>query len=323
MKNGLLGTALLCAMGVLGGRAVAAEYPARPVLLVIPFAPAGSTTLVFRAMSERLTENLGQQLVILSKPGGAATIGMNQVAKATPDGYTLGVATLSFAANPPFLGKEMPFDTAKDFVAVSMVSRLPMVAAVNPKVPVRSIKDLIALAKAHPGEINYGSAGIASSGHLGGALFELMAGVRMTHIPYATTNSMEGLVGGQHQLQISPVPSLLQFIKNKQIIAIGVTTLKPDPSLPGVPPIADTVRGYEAYEWSGIVAPRGTPQPVINKMQQAIVKTLQDAEVRQRIENMGAQVVGSTQPEFAAFIKNELVKWDKVFAALRANGSLK
>ncbi len=316
--------AALCVLGAYGGQAGAADFPAKPVLLVIPFAPAGSTTLVFRVMAQKMSEGLGQQIVILSKPGGAATIGMNQVAKATPDGYTVGAATLSFTANPPFMGDKMPFNTEKDFVAVGMVSRLPMVLAINPNVAARSMKELIALAKSKPNVLNYGSAGIASSGHLGGALFELEAGIKMTHIPYSTTSSMDGLVGGQHQVQVSPVPSLLQFIKAGRILALGVTTLQPDPSLPGVPTIADSgLPGFEAYEWSGIVAPRGTPQAVIKRLESEIVKTLKDPDVKQKIEAMGARLAGGTQAELADHIKRELPKWAKVFKELRANGSIK
>ena len=314
--------AVLCTMSIHGGYACAAAFPTRPMLLVIPFAPTGSTTLVFHAMSQKLSENLGKQVVILSKPGGAATIGMNQVAKATPDGYTLGVATLSFAANPSFMGDQMPFNTEKDLVPVTLVTRLPMVLTIHSTVPARSVKELIALAKAKPGALNYGSAGIASSGHFGGALFELMAGIKMTHVPYSSSGSAAGLVGGQTQLQISPIPSVLSFVKSGQLLALGVATLKPDPTLPGVPPLADSVPGYEAYEWSGVVVPAGTPDEVISRLQREIVKTLKDPDVTRRIENFGAQVVGSTQQEFAAHIKKELAKWAKVTTAIKASGSL-
>ncbi|MFM9970915.1 MAG: Bug family tripartite tricarboxylate transporter substrate binding protein [Burkholderiales bacterium] len=314
-----LAMALAVAGSLIAAIACAQGYPNKPVQLVVPFAPTGSTSLVFRAMAPVLAEKLGQQLVILNRPGGAATIGMAVVAKSAPDGYTLGVATLSFAANPPFMVGQMPFDTEKDFAAVSLVTRLPMVLTINPGVPARSVKELIALAKVKPGALNYGSAGIASSGHLGGALFEMMAGIQMTHIPFSSTGSATGVVAGQTQLQIAPIPSSLSFIQSGKMIALGVSSLKPVSTLPGVPAIAETgIPGFEAYEWSGIVAPVGTLAAIIARLQKDIAATLADAEVGKRIEGIGAQTVGSTADEFDRFLKKELGVWAKVAAAIQA-----
>lgn len=312
------GLALLATCTVMGGNALAQSYPTKPVQLIIPFAPGGSIDITFRAIGPGLSERLGQPMVVLNRPGGAATIGMREVAKAAPDGYTLGAASLAFAANPPFMVGKMPFDTEKDLVPVTQVARSALAFLVNAEVPARTVRDFIALAKSKPGVLNYGSVGMASSGHLATALFESLADIKMTHVPY-TTGPLPALVANQIQLQLGPIPSSMPFIKAGKLFPLGVTSLTPDPSLPGVPTVAETVPGFEVSEWPGIVAPAGTPGAVINRIQQDVARVLADPEVRKRLAAVGSEPVGSTPEEFGRFIRKELTTWAKVAAYVLAD----
>ena len=294
-------------------------YPNRPVQMVLPYVAGSSTDVVFRILAPKLSEFLGGTVVIVNKPGGAATIGMNQVAKAAPDGYTLGIPTLSFAANPYFMGKEMPFDTEKDFLPVSLVTRTPLVLTINSEVPAKNVKELIALGKAKPNSLNYGSAGIASSGHLAGAMFASMAGLTMTHIAYGATGSSPGLAAGQTQLQIAAIPSSLPGINSGRAIALAVTTARRVPTMPNVPTIAEAgIPNFEMYEWAGVLAPAGTQRAIIDKLHQAIVKTVADPNVKERLEGISVLVAGTTAEEFDRHIKRELLVWSKIVAEIKA-----
>lgn len=298
---------------IAAGSASAQSYPTKALRVVIPFAVGGSTDVVFRILAPRLSEALGQQVVVDNRPGGAATIGMDMVAKSPADGYTMGVANLSFGANPFILSK-MPFDTEKDLVPVSLVTLVPMVLSVHPSIPARSVKELIAIAKAKPGSLNYGSAGNASANHLATELFTYMTGAKMTHVPYKGGGpAVVSIVGGETAILFATIPSALPHFRSGRLIGLGVSTLKRDPTLPNIPTIAEAgVPGYEVYEWQGVVVPTGTPSAVIGKLHQEIVRILAIPEVKERVEGVGAHVVGSTPEELAAFIKKELATWSKV-----------
>lgn len=315
-----LGFMLLGAGCILAGEAAAQAYPTKPVQMIVPFAPGGSIDITFRVIGPGLSERLGQSVVVVNRPGGAATIGMAAVAKAAPDGYTFGAASLAFAANPPFLAGKMPFDTEKDLVPVTQVAKSALAFLVNAEVPARSVKEFIALAKAKPGVLNYGSVGVASSGHLATALFESLSGTRMTHVPY-TSGPLPALVANQIQLQLGPIPSSMPFIKAGKLFALGVSSLAPDPSLPGVPTVAETVPGFEVSEWPGIVAPAGTPPAIINRIHSEVVRVLADGEVRKRLADLGSVPVGSTPDEFGKFIRKELNTWAKVAAEVLAKST--
>ncbi len=306
-------SALLSVLFVHAGASVAQSYPNRPIRIIVPFAAGGSTDVVFRILAPRLSEGLGQQVVVDNRPGGAATIGMDMVAKSPPDGYTLGVANLSFGANPFMLSK-MPFDTEKDLAPVSLVTLVPMVLAVHPSVPARTVKELIALAKARPGSLNYGSAGNASANHLATELFKYATGTDMVHVPYKGGGpAVISIVGGETAVLFATIPSSVQHFKSGRLAGLGVSTLKRDPTLPGIPTIAEAgVPGYEVYEWQGVMVPAGTPGAVIKRLHQEIVKTLALPDVKERIAGVGAQAVGSTPEELATFIKKELATWSKV-----------
>jgi tripartite-type tricarboxylate transporter receptor subunit TctC len=315
----LLGSVLGAATLACGGVS-AQNYPTKPIQMVVPFAPGGSIDITFRVISPGLSERLGQPVVVLNRPGGAATIGMAVVAKSAPDGYTFGAASLAYAANPPFMVGKMPFDTEKDLVPVTQVAKSALAFLVNAEVPARSVKEFIALAKAKPGVLNYGSVGVASSGHLATALFESLSGTRMTHVPY-NSGPLPALVANQIQLQLGPIPSSMPFIKAGKLFALGVSSLTPDPSLPGVPTVAESVPGFEVSEWPGIVAPAGTPAAIINRMQSEVVRVLADPEVRKRLSDVGSVPVGSTPDEFGKFIRKELTTWAKVAAEVLAKST--
>jgi tripartite-type tricarboxylate transporter receptor subunit TctC len=295
------------------GNTEAQTYPSRSIRIVIPFAVGGSTDVVFRIIAPRLSENLRQQVVIDNRPGGAATIGMDLVAKAMPDGYTLGVANLSFGANP-FLLNKMPFDTEKDFAPVSLVTRVPMVLSVHPSIPARSVRALIALAKANPGQLNYGSAGNAGANHLAMELFKYMTKIDVVHVPYKGGGpAVVSIVGGETAILFATIPSAVQHFRSGRLIGLGVSTLNRDPALPEVPTIAESgVANFEVYEWQGIVAPAGTPASVVNRLYQEIANTLVLPEMKERISGVGAHVVGGSPNELALFIKKELETWSKV-----------
>ncbi len=305
--------ALLSASFVFASPATAQGYPVKPIRIVVPYPPGGSNDVVFRILAPRLTEILGQQAVVENRPGGSSTIGLNFVAKSPPDGHTLGVANIAFGANPSLIRK-MPFDTEKDLVPVSLVSTVTLVLAVHPSVPARSVKELIALAKAKPGSLNYGSAGNGTGNHLMTERFSYMTATRMVHIPYKGGGpSVLSLITGETALLFASIPSTIQHFQTGKLVPLGVGSLKRNVALPDVPSVAEAaVPGFEAIEWNGVVVPAGTPPAVIDRLHEALAKALSNPEVKERIVGLGADLVGSSPEEFSAFIKKELATWSKV-----------
>lgn len=293
--------------------AAAQGYPVKPIRIIVPYAPGGSTDVVFRILAPRLTEILGQQVLVENRPGAASTIGLDLVAKSPADGYTVGIANIAYGANPT-LYKKMPFDSEKDLVPVSLVSIVTMVLSVHPSVPARSVKQLIALAKAKPGSLTYGSAGNGSANHLATARFTHMTGTNMVHVPYKGGGpAVVSIVGGETAVLFATIPSAIQHFKTGRLIPLGVSRAKRDSSLPDIPTVAEAgVPGYDAVEWNGAMVPAGTPPAVINRLNQALVKALAIPEVKERITSIGAEVVGNSPEEFGAFLKKELATWSKV-----------
>ncbi|GAA4324308.1 tripartite tricarboxylate transporter substrate binding protein [Pigmentiphaga soli] len=298
------------------GPAMAQDYPTHALRIIVPFAPGGSNDVVMRLLAPRLAEQLGQPVVIENRPGGGSTIGMDVVAKSPPDGYTLGVANISFGSNP-FVMAKMPFDARKDFVPVGLVALVPLVVVVNPSVPARSVSELIDYAKAHPDAINYGSAGNASGPHLATALFNYQTGTKMTHISYKSGGeAVASLLGGVTTVLFATIASSVQQIKSGRIIPLAVTTLQRDPSLPDVPTVSEAgVPGFSVSDWVGIVAPAGTPGAIVTKVNEALARTLAKPEVRASLAKVGTQPVGGTPAELDDFINKELATWSKVVKA--------
>ena len=298
------------------GFAAAQTYPTRPVRVIVPFAPGGSTDIVARLLAPRLSENLGQSVVVENRAGGGTTIGMEHVAKSAPDGHTLGVATLTFALNPSLFAK-LPYNTEKDFAPVSLVSIVPFVMAIHPSVPARSVKQFIALARSKPGALNYSSSGIGSASQMAAELFKYMTKTDMVHVPYTGGGpAMVALLSGQVSLFVISIPGGLPHFKTGKLVPLGVTSAKRDPTLPDVPSIAEAgLTGYELLEYQGIVAPAATPRAIINRLQQEIVKSLSSPDLKERFTTSGAYAIGSTPEELAEHVKREITTWGKVIKA--------
>jgi tripartite-type tricarboxylate transporter receptor subunit TctC len=310
-----LTSVLLLAAFVAGAGSVAAQtYPARSVRIIVPFAPGGATDAVMRMMAPRLSENLGQQAVVDNRPGGASTIGMDIVAKSAPDGYTLGVANLSFSINPTLFGAKLPYNTEKDFALVSLATIVPLVLSVHPSVPARTVKELIALAKARPGSLNYSSSGNASATQMATELFRYMAGINIVHVPYNGGGpALISVLSGQVSIYAGSIPALLPHFKSGKLIGLGITTAKRDPAIPDIPTIAEAaLPGYESREWQGIVVPAATPAAIVFRLHQELVKTLAAPELRERFASVGAYAVGSTPEEFAVYLKQEIATMGRV-----------
>ena len=305
---------LLAAVGVLlAAPAIAQNFPARTIRIIVPYAPGGSTDVVFRILAPRLAEDLGQQVVVDNRPGGSSTIGLDLAAKSPPDGHTWGANNITYGANPSLI-KKMPFDSVKDLLPVSQVTVVNLVVALHPSVPARTIKELIALARARPGQLTFASAGNASANHLATAKFMNRTGTNMLHVPYKGGGpAVISLVQGETSLLFATIPSSIDHIHAGRLKAIGVSRLQRSSALPDVPTIAESgVPGFEAIEWNGIMVPAGTPQATIRRSQQALAKALALPAVKERIVNVGAEVVGSSPEEFAAFLKSEYASWAKV-----------
>lgn len=294
----------------------AQAYPVRPIRVIVPFAPGGATDAVMRMVAPRLSENLGQQVVVENRPGGAATIGMDVVAKSPPDGYTMGVANLTFSINP-ILFKKMPFDSEKDIALVSHISVLPFLVSVHPSVPAKSVKELIAIARARPGALNYSSSGQASATQMATELFKYLTKTDMVHIPFQGGGpALVAVLSGEVSVYWGTIPPLLAHMKSGRLRVLGITTLNRDPSVPDVPTVAEAgVPGYQAAEWGGIVVRAGTPASIITRLNQEIVKSLKAPDLAQRFAAVGAQAIGSTPEGFSDHIKRERETWAKVIQA--------
>lgn len=309
--------AALAAAFVSAAPAQAQDFPSRPIRIVVPFAPGGSTDAVVRILGNQLEKELNGTVVIENRAGGAATIGMGLVAQAAPDGYTLGAANIAFGANPSLL-KTLQYDTLKDFAPISLVARVPLVLAVNPSVPASTVKEFIALAKAKPDSVVYGTAGHGSGSDLSTALFNYLTGVKSVVVPYnGGAPQVAGAVGGHVGALFATIPASQGHFASGTLRPLGITTVKRDPTLPNVPTIAEAgVPDYEMGDWIGIVAPAKTPPAVIERLNKAIAKALAVPDVQARIEKIGTQVEGGTPEHFAVFIKTEIAKWNKVIDAM-------
>ena len=288
-------------------------WPAKPIRIIVGFAPGGSTDVTARIIAQALSERLGQPVLIENRAGAGGNIGAEATAKADPDGYTLLMATSStFAANPA-LYKSLPFDVQADFAPITVTAFIPNLMVVNPDVPARTLADFVAHAKANPGQLNYGSAGNGTSQHISGALFSSMADVKMTHVAYrGGAPAVNDLLGGQIQVLFAPLVEVVQQVRAEKLRALGITTAKRSPLLPDVPTLAETLPGYEVTLWNGLLAPAKTPPEIIARINRAAVDALRSEEVRTKLAEQGSEPVGNSPAEFKAFIASELVKWKKL-----------
>jgi tripartite-type tricarboxylate transporter receptor subunit TctC len=304
---------VLCTLIVTVAQAQAV-YPAKPIRLVVPFPPAGATDILSRDLMQGLSARLGRQVIIDNRPGAAGAIGSEIVAKAAPDGYTLLMATTSTHSVEPTITPNLPYDAVKDFAPVCLVATSPNVLVVPVTLPVNSVKDLIALAKAKPGTLNYGSAGTGGIVHLTSEMFRFRTGIDIVHVPYKGTQLVvPDLISGQISMLFDNIVSAQPNLKTGKLKAIGITGLKRSPLMPDVPTIAESgVPGFEASTWFGVYAPRGTPPAIIDKLNRELVAVLQSADMRARLANLGADPVGTTPEGMAKTVAAETAKWAKV-----------
>ena len=305
----LLGSALLLAFG-----AVAQDkYPAKPVTLIVPQAPGGANDTVARILAQRLSENLGQQFIVDNRPGAGGNIGTAAAAKARPDGYTLLLTVNSAHVINPFLYKNAGFDPVKDFEPVTPVATVAYVLVANPSFPAKSVKELIELAKAKPGQLTYASAGNGTLNHLLGEMLKTTAGIELVHVPYkGAAASVTDVVGGRVPISFQSAPSAMSFIKSGKLRVLGVANEKRVPGMPDVPAISETLPGYGATPWYGVLAPAGTPKPIIARLNAEIGKALDNKDLQEKMAAQGAEVTKSTPEQFAAMIKEELPRWAKI-----------
>jgi tripartite-type tricarboxylate transporter receptor subunit TctC len=295
----------------------AQPYPSKPIRLLVPFAPGGSSTLVARFMGEEMAKGLGQSFVIENKPGGGGNIAMQEVARAAPDGYTLIIGHVGSLAMNPYMYERLPYDVDKDFAAVSLLAIVPNIFVVYHEVPAKDLREFVALAKAKPGQINYGSAGNGSAGHLAMEYLKQVAGIELQHVPYKGTGpNVTDLIAGRTQATSAGTPPLLPHVKSGKLRVIAVGTSKRLHSIPDVATVAEQgYPGFETSQWYGLNAPAGTPEPIIRRLAEEARKAAKSALVLERFKADDAEAVGSTPQEYAAFIKKEQERWSKVVRA--------
>ena len=312
--------ALLLAMTIVEA-AWSQQYPARPVRIVVPTGPGGITDILARMVGQKLAEPLGQQVVIENRPGANGIVGTQLVANATPDGHTLLMVYPSHPVNPSLIPK-LPYDTVKALAPITMVSAVGLLLVVNATLPVKSVRDLIALSKQRPGQINYGAVGAGSLGHLGGELFRAQTGAALTHVGYKSSPAiMTALLSNEIQAYfVATMSTAVPHVQSGKLRALGVSTKERIALLPDVPPIADSVPGYEVRGWNGILAPAATPRAIITRLNHEIVRIVRAPEFAERLVGDGAVPVGNAPEEFDAIIRADISKWAKVVksAGIRA-----
>ncbi len=310
----LVGTAAL-ALAVFTAAAFAqdaANYPNRPIRLIVPFAPGGGLDITARLVGHKLTEKWGHNVVVDSRPGAATIVGTEIASKAVPDGHTVLMITTTFAINPGLYGR-LPYDAAKDFTPVTQLNSQPNVVVVTPSFAGKSVKDLIALAKANPGTLTFATPGAGSAPHLSAEMFQRAAGVSLIHVPYKGIPAVvTDVIGGRITMLFTTTISAAAHIKGGKLRAIAITSAKRQPGMPDIPTVGETLPGYRAEAFQGMLMPAGVPVAVVNKLSAEVARIVKLPDVAQRFELDGADGVGSTPAEFAAFLKTEMQKWSKV-----------
>jgi tripartite-type tricarboxylate transporter receptor subunit TctC len=305
--------ALSCGIAAMPAAHAQERYPTRPIRVIVPSVAGGGTDISARLIAPRMSEYLGQPVVVENRAGAAMIIGSDLVAHAPPDGYTLlmGISTLTIN---PSIHTKLPYDTVHDFAPVSLVVTLPNVLVIHPSLPVKSVKELIAFARARPGRLNYASAGVGSSLHLSMALFLSMAKLKMTHVPYkGSAPALVDMLAGQIEVMTGTMITVIPYVRDGRLRALGVTSLTRSAVAPGLPTIAEAgLPGYESVQWYGLLAPGATPREIIARLQEAATRATQDAAIRKRFLDDGVEPVGSTPEEFAALIRSDMAKWAKV-----------
>ena len=315
-------TALIAAVSAGAAPAAAQTYPSRPITLVVPFPPGGSATIIARIIADKMSEGLGQQIVVDNRGGAGGSIAARQVAKSAPDGATLLLAFTGTLAVSPLIFANVGYDPRKDFAGIGLIGMAPSVLAVHPSVPARSVADLVGIAKAEPGKIQYGSPGIGTTNHLAGELLAAMTGIKITHIPYKGTGpAITDLLGGHIAMMFAPIPAAHGNVSAGALRALGVTSLKRSSLWPDIPTVAETgLPGFEVVQRSALLAPAGTPRTIIERLNKELNAVLATDEVRRRLAVEGGEPVPGAPEEYAADIDREEARWSKLVAAIGLKG---
>ena len=304
---------LVAVAALTASNAIAQDYPNKAVRLIVPYLPGGATDIIARLISARMTESLKQQVIVDNRGGGASIPGTEATVRAAPDGYTLLLANIALAANPS-LFRKLPYDAERDLAPVALVGIMPTILVSHPSLPVRNVKELIAFAKARPGALNYGSAGNGSANHLTMEMFRWMAGIDVVHVPYkGGAPAFTDVLGGQLSLMFPTLVMSGYHVKAGRLVPLGISSAKRAAIMPDIPTVAEAgLPGFNVNEWQILVVPARTPAPIIDRLQAELVKALQHPEVKERIMGLGAEAIGSTPKEAAAFLKNETARWARV-----------
>ena len=315
-------TAVIAAVSAGAAPAAAQTYPSRPITLVVPFPPGGSATIIARIIADKMSEGLGQQIVVDNRGGAGGSIAARQVAKSAPDGATLLLAFTGTLAVSPLIFVNVGYDPRKDFAGIGLIGMAPSVLAVNPSVPARSVADLIGIAKAEPGKIQYGSPGIGTTNHLAGELLAAMTGIKITHIPYKGTGpAITDLLGGHIAMMFAPIPAAHGNVSAGALRALGVTSLKRSSLWPDIPTVAEAgLPGFEVVQRSTLLAPAGTPRTIIERLNKELNAVLATDEVRRRLAVEGGEPVPGAPEEYAADIDREEMRWSKLVATIGLKG---
>lgn len=313
VRAAFIAVALAALAGVMSA-AHAQNWPTRPIRFIVPFTPGGGNDTIARLIGQKLAGPMGQQIVIENRPGAGGTIGAEAAARSAPDGYTMFLAGVATHGINPNLRKKLPYDPVKDFEPVSLIAQAPLLVVVHPSLPVRSVRELVALAKAKPGQLTYASNGAGGSSHMAVELFQMMTGTKLLHVPYkGLSPALTDLMSGQVQLMFSSAVAMLPQVKAGRLRAVAMTGGKRSPAIPDLPTVAEAgVPGYETGSWYGVVMPAGTPKPIVSRLGKEIAAIAKSPEINERLVDDAAIPVGSTPEEFGAFIRSELARWAKV-----------
>jgi tripartite-type tricarboxylate transporter receptor subunit TctC len=312
--RGAVALTLLCAIGGLFAAPAAAAYPERPIRIIVPFPPGGASDVIARMFAEKFTQSWNVNAVVDNRTGATGIIGTDLVAKAAPDGYTLGMVALSFAINPAI--HKLPYDSDRDFTFVTIAASNPLILVASNQFQVKSVKELIDLAKSKPDSVSFASSGTGSSPHMSAELFKLMTGIKMLHVPYkGSTAAHPDLIGGRVNIMFDTLIATLPHIKAGRMRPLGVTSKARSAEFPDVPPIADTVPGYESTSWVVLMGPAKMPAPVVEKLNREAIRLLALPDVRERLARLGSVPVGNSAAEARKFIHAELAKWTKTVKA--------
>jgi len=300
-------------LAALSGGAAAAEYPDHPIRFIVPQAAGSATDTVARILGAELTKELGQQIVVDDRPGGALTIGLDLVAKSPPDGYTIGMGPIGALAITRHMVAKLPYNIERDFQPIALIARGHLMLAVSPKLPVHSVKELIDYAKKNPGKLTNASSSNGSPGHVGGELFKYMTDTEIVHVPYrGGAPAITDLIAGHVDLMFESLQSIAPFARDDKVQALGVSGAARSPAFPELPTIGETVPGYLAPTWTGVIAPAGVPRPIVDKLNAAINKALKSDAFKEKFAKIGDEPAGGTPEEFAATIKADSAKWADV-----------